>query len=622
VKLYSFTSRATWGALLCLSVFACESESAPPSRKLNLHLPQSCKPQDSETAYAVFYGFGDYEPTVAAPSSEGTRLSERIDLLGISRDARAIVADVATLADRRTFRGLSYVGTPQGDVDLLLWPDATQGVSACRLSGDFGSRTQGSLGMVTDSRALYTGGQTFDGSPRTFVVTLTTGKVEVVPSGLVRRLSPTVSRFGENGLVAGGSDPESGLPIASAEIWNASAQDFSTARVELSAGRAEHAAVTLQSGAVLLVGGKTETGATRSLELIEPSTQRSRAVGVAQLELARKSPVAIALRSGETIVLGGQDSRDNPVPDIEWISADGAQRSRNRAPFLVSRELHAVPLLGGGALIVVDGDDAERFNVWRVSEAGSLAPVGRLPMRPGASFFLFPGVDDNALLFVDNTWYGFDPWAAVDAFVRLADAPLEGPTLGSLPLGTPDLGLVAWLDDRTAGQVRGAPALLAGLRFAPEPRGSGVLRKPSVKTSFGTPGQRLLDDGTDGLVPDRPASRGFVRGEGLLLAEGETATVAHYTYQAFSMALLGNPDVVLRTSRGAEFVVGASSRDGNPACAFRMGESLTVSRSGAQLRVNDTPCVLPFAASERVQIAVRGGAGGSVVRSLSLKRAL
>jgi hypothetical protein len=616
VRLYSFTSLPLRLGAVCLSVFACGNEPAPALRKVNLHLPQSCTPDDAETAYAVFYGFGDFEPTVAAPSSEGTRLSERVTLFGLSRDAQAIVADVATLADRRTFRGLSYVAAPDGDVDILLWPDAAQGVSGCRLTGDLGSRINGSVGMVTDSRALYTGGQTSDGSPRTFVVTLTTGKVDQVPSGLVRRLSPTVSRFGENGLVAGGADPEFGLPIASAEVWSSSALDFSSARIELSAGRAEHAAVTLASGAVLLIGGKTGTGATRSLELIEPSTKRARAVGVAELELARKNPVVVSLRSGEIMVLGGQNSSGNPVPDIEWISADGSARARNRAPFLVARELHAIPLLGGGALIVVDGDEPGRFNVWRVSDGGSVAPVGRVPMRPGASFFLFPGVEDNALLFVDNTWYGFDPWATMDAFRALVDAPLEGPALGSLPVLTPDLGLVAWLDDRTAGQVRGGRALLAGLRFAPEPRGSSIARKPSVRTSFGTPGQRLLDEGTDGLVVDRVPSRGFVLGEGLHLAEGETATIAHYTYKTFTLALLGNPEIVLRRANSEEITARTAG------CTFAASESLSVRRNGTELRVNETTCTLPFSEGERVQLGIRGRAGGSVVRSLTIKRAL
>lgn len=565
----------------------------------------------------MLYGEGDFDPSEAAPSAQGVRLSTGAVLGEISRDSQALLADLSTLADRRTFRGSAPVGE-RGDVSVLLWPEAAEGIASCRLSGDLASRQNGALGMVGPYHALYTGGQTSDGSPRTFAVDFTTGQTETVPSGLVRRLTPTVSRFGSNGLIAGGSDPESGLPIASAEIWNARAGDFAPSRIELSTGRAEHAAVTLVSGDVLLVGGRSDANATRTLEVVDAALGRARSQGVAQLELARRNPVALRLKNGDVMVLGGQDTRGNPVPDIEWISSDGSTRVRNRTPFLLAREVHALALEGGGALVVADGDDSARSNVWFVDAQGVATALASAPMPPAASFFLFAGIEDQALLYVQNAWFQFEPWRAREGFRALAEPPRSGPPSGALALATDDLGLVTWLEDRGTATTSGS-ARIAGLRFSPVRAIPGVVnpRGPSVRSAYGTTQRSMLTVDTDGFVPEKVPGEKLVFEEasGLRLAEGYGAVLAHYTYAGFSLTFEGDPEVIVRLESGAEF-----SATGSQCAALGGDSALPLVRSGQTLKRGSRSCAIPFANTERVQVLFRGRAGGSRVRNVMVRR--
>jgi hypothetical protein len=548
----------------------------------------------------VFYASGDFEPSAETPAQDKTLLRNKVELDGLPTDARMLIADVSTLDDPRTYRGMAPVTGP-GDVHLLLWPEVLESRPSCALSGDLGVRAEGGLGLVGEATVLFTGGRSPDGSnvPRSYAADLTRGRASQLPIGLAsRRLRPSVTRFGSGGLVAGGADPESLTPLGTAEIF--SEGDFLQSRIELGVDRAEHGAVVLASGETLLVGGRGRNGALRSMEAVDPQTKRVRSsVGI--LDYPRRNPVVVRLTSGQILVSGGVDDKGDPVPDIEVFERDGTrQPGRRPIRFLASRTRSIVPMSGGGALVVLDADDPDRVNVWRISADGVADPVGKVPVPKGESFTLFRGNDDQAILYAGNIWYRFDPWASGNAFVALAAPPRGGPTPGSAPLDTPDLGLVAWVDDQ---------AKLRALRF-------------STRSPFERVPRPLLTGGREGFAPDRaPPPGGFALdpGRGLVLAEGDTATLTGYTFTDFTLTFQGAPTVVIRGADGAEVQIGAAE------CLFAFGETSTLTRRGNDVRVESgagrTQCALPFDANARVSVAFRGNGGArSAVRNAVIVR--
>jgi hypothetical protein len=595
---------------LVFALNACSTTDSGAVRTVHLHIPASCAPKDIDSAYGVFYGGGDYEPTEATPAKQGLRVSDRIELSAIPQNSRSLIVDLATLADRRSYRGLTLLSAPtQGkSIDILLWPEAIEGSSACALSKNLGSRARGTSVAVDNSHVLYTGGQDVNGAPFTTVVNLSTGDVTTVKVGLTRRLEPSVSSFGASALIAGGADFETNAPLTSAEVLNLETNDVETARIELSSGRAEHGAVTLSSGDVLLVGGRTVAGATRSLELIDPVEKRVRALGLTQLEQARRKPSVLRLTSGEIMVFGGTDDIGRPVPGIEWLAPDASKRSKATTSFFATRELRGVALQGGGALIVSDGDLPERTNIWRVSADGAVEPAGKVPMIQGESFYLFPGHDDEALLVASKIWYRFDPWARTNAFRALAESPGESPVKGARVVSSGTPGVAMWIDDPSEGSDANAVASLRGFRF-------GSQLGPSARSPYGRVGARLFAGSHLGLVPDRLPSAQvlFDAEEGVALTEGETITLATYTYAQFSIQMQGNAFVVVKNEEGTEFVLGDT-------CGIVVGNQLSVTRSGTSVTLNGAQCELPFRAEARVSLAFRGKRTGSRVQSVTVRR--
>jgi hypothetical protein len=594
---------------------ACSTADPGVVRTVRLHIPASCAPKDIDSAYGVFYGGGDYEPTEAAPAQQGLRVSNRIELSAIPQNSRSLIVDLATLADRRIYRGLTLLKAPTNknanrNIDVLLWPEAIEGSSACALGQNLGSRARGTSVAADDTHVLYTGGQDVNGAPFTTVANLSNGSVATVKSGLTRRLEPSVSSFGDDALIAGGADFESNAPLTTAEVLNLTTNDFEIARIELSTGRAEHGAVTLASGDVLLVGGRTVAGATRSLELIDPKEKRARALGLTQLEQARRKPSVVRLASGEIMVFGGTDDIGRPVPDIEWLAPDAAKRSKATASFFASREVRAVALQGGGALVVTDGDVPERTNVWRVSAEGAVEPAGKVPMTVGESFFLFPGHDDEALLVASKTWFRFDPWARANAFSTLPESPGESPVKGARAVSSGTPGLVMWIDDRAAGSEGGGGiASLRAFRF-------GSQFGPSTRSPYGRAFATLFAGNHIGLVPDRLPSAQLrsETEEGVALSEGETITLATYTYANFSLQMQGNALVVVRSEEGSEFVLGDTCGE------ILDGAPVNIARRGTGVMLNGAQCELPFSADARIALSFRGKGAGSRVKSVTVKR--
>jgi hypothetical protein len=600
--------RGVWLWLGLTFAFACSGRE-PVKRRVFAHVPAACAP-DTSSATGVYDAYGDFESSATRTTQERTQLRDKVELAQLPLETEVIALEIATLSDIRTYRGFSFVKARE-DVHVLAWPDLLEGRPACAMTGDLGVRVEGASGRIGRRTFLVSGGKSPDGSnvPRSYIADLAKGRVSQLPIGMnTQRLRASISELGTDdtnlGIVAGGTDPASGRPLDTAELFDANRGDFLATIVKLSAPRTDHAAVTLINGETLLIGGSDGASALRSIDAIDPTSFRARLLP-ATLAVPRKRPFALRLALGQVMVVGGTDAAGTPVGFLEWLSRDGAgDPARGVQPFPASGRHAALALAGGGALVAIDTQDPTEPNVWSVSALGIPTPVARVPMATGEQPFLFPGSEDRVLLYLQGVWYRFDPWAqkAEDAFVRLPSPPRGGPGQTATTLDMGDVGLVAWLDDQA--RIRAFRTDL----ISPFHRLRGVSLQGSVRD----------------FVPDRlVASGGFKRSDahGLELQAGETATLAHYTFRDIDLGFSGAPELILRSDEGDEFRIGISQNDESngvirngksvvDACSFNWGSASRVERRGREVRVfsegRQARCALPFAADSRVSIGFRG----------------
>lgn len=162
-------------------------------------------------------------------------------------------------------------------------------------------------------------------------------------------------------LIAGGIDyygPETPI-FASAEIYDPATETWS-ATGPMASRRFKHAAVRLESGEVLVIGGTatepSDDRALSSVELYNPVTGTWKATG--SLAQARENPSAALLRDGRVLVAGGVIGRFRDYsslasaeiydPKTETWTATGAML-QDRVQFTVTLLLDGRVLAVGGS---------------------------------------------------------------------------------------------------------------------------------------------------------------------------------------------------------------------------------------------------------------------------------
>ncbi|HVR18851.1 MAG TPA: hypothetical protein VMS65_04130 [Polyangiaceae bacterium] len=202
-----------------------------------------------------------------------------------------------------------------------------------------------------------------------------TGTTDVPsPSFPQARAFATVTPFGSGLLLAGGENPLNtdveGEREArqNAPVYDPLNHGFDDNPIALELARTRHAAVVLESGETLLVGGGRPSGdgttvIVEPFEVVSPETRRSRIDGLVGLADGRLEPTALRLDNGNVLVGGGYTPTREPVATVEWFSPDGSSQVSPGAvrcgfPFepcavLTPRHHRAfVALPGGGALTV------------------------------------------------------------------------------------------------------------------------------------------------------------------------------------------------------------------------------------------------------------------------------
>ena len=466
--------------------------------------------RDSGTALALsLTALGPFRPSGA--DTKNVNLDASDEPLGFSQETRGLEAHVST-PDAGSFFGYTDRRTPQG-IDVLLWPDR----EACTLEipeydGYPSTRPGQALGFSPALGAVLVAGQDDpDPQENSLLFDANTGILKL-PRFDDHRAYATVTPFGDGFLLAGGENPSSGEDLDQRDRWE-NAYPYSPERdergdpIDLQWARTRHAALALDDGATLLIGG-TSDGLVRQFEAVYPGSTTSNTFGLATLTVGRLEPIALRLTDGRILVGGGTLLIGSPVGTVEWFSASATQKLSELAlPPLRNRVFAATP--GGGALTVASCDpDACTSGLearWLGPEATNSRqvqlpsePVCVLPDRP----WLVPGSDGAVWLactgdtMTSAPVFRFEAWPATYADPTLfeanprfepSDVTLNPPPLpGTAPISTGPDSFV-WISGKDGGN-------LAGIRFGA--RGSLSQEAPSL---VGPEPFRPLH-----LAPDRP----------------------------------------------------------------------------------------------------------------------
>ncbi len=639
--------------MLCLS--GCGEGARTGATALRLHSLAGCPlPPPLARQKLELLALGDFE--AGNESAEILSVDAAGTWLSFPAATRAVTARIG---ETSVFSGHGERRAPS-QLDLVLWPDA----AACTVFRPDGA--QGYPGRH--------GGQALTFAPEAGVIVAAGGNDAIVSDAIVGTLTfdpargsvraadtseagvlreprafATLTPFAEHVLIAGGETPVFGVPARDIEPQD-SAELFDPVKglvvgepLELRSRRARHAAVVLDDGRTLLVGGRSQTGgasfAQYQLEIVDPRTRHADVAGSIQ---GRIAPHAVKLTDGRVFVGGGVDIDGQLVePVAEWLSPvakpDPTQLSEQVEPRF---ERAFVATLGGGVLAVGgcsprapnDDEDAELcarrcgqgcppldergrpvYDAWWIARDGEATPVGLSGIaapRP----ILIPGSDGSPWLVAATAeapdiarLFRFDPW---NARFALADVP-EGSRLPrpGFPAPVPiDPDAFVWLDD---DEQHGE---LVGLRLGTRNRYAQDFALVLLSDPL-DPSKALH------LAPDGPLgeSVSYTAGALSLRAPDVTVHVTDTDYLDATITLRVDGDALPLVLLGDSELGG--ERCPWPEAAFTAPNWPQIARRGtrADLYVGGERRTCEVSAG-RLPVALRAGKRESRVRELSVKR--
>ncbi|HYP90866.1 MAG TPA: hypothetical protein VEQ59_22015, partial [Polyangiaceae bacterium] len=418
---------------------------------LRVHTLPSCDlPRELERGSVALLALGDFEP--GNDAAEVLPLGRSGSVLRFPAATQAIVARAGD--GQRAFTGYGERRADAG-IDLLLWPERQ--TCAIPSSGYPGANGGQALGFAKDAGlVLVAGGNdalNADGLVGFLSFDAATGAVAAqgradLGSLAEPRAFATITPFGSQLLVAGGEKPVQGVPerdiepYASAELFDPARGRFSGESIELQSARTHHAALALEDGRTLLLGGRARVGRTSiaeyRVEIVDPASKRAT---LADAITPRIEPTALELSDGRILVGGGTALDGSLVtPVLEWLTAD-ARLDQTRASTDVAPRFDRafVATEGGGALAVGgcedrpagSSEDAKRcaqcnhgcvpldgYDGWWVDGSGAATRVrldGIVAPRP----ILLPGSDGSPWLIAASVeapeaprLFRFNPWSS------------------------------------------------------------------------------------------------------------------------------------------------------------------------------------------------------------------
>jgi len=629
--------------VLCLS--GCGDEGERLTLGLRLHSLASCDlPRELQHENLELIALGDFE----ADNDSAEILP--LDRAGVSLRFPAATQGIAARVGggARAFIGYGERG-PSDRLDVLLWPERT----ACRLpTGSYPGRHGGqALGFSRASgRVLVAGGNdplspdamlgfaSFD--TRTGALDAR-GRDDGVTQALPRAFA-TVTEFGARLLVAGGEKPVMGVPdddiepYALGELFDPAVGAYTGESITLLGGRTHHAALVLDDGRTLLVGGRTKIGGTSiaqyQLEIVDPLSLRAT---LADVVTARIDPTALRLSDGRLFV-GGGTALDGALvtPVGEWLTANARLDTTRLDAQVPARFDRAFVATSGGGVLFVGGcedrppasdEDAracqrcrhgceplDGFDAWWIDRDGHASPVG-LDGISATAPLLLPGSDGSPWLVAAEAGapeqprlFRFNPWAQSFEPYDLAPLPLPRRDMPA-PLEI-DRDTFVWLDPRARGDE------LVGLRLGTRSRYAQDLALVLLADPL-DPGRPLH------LTPDRALGAAVSYDGKLTLREpGVVVRVADTDYADVTIVLELAP-----SSAGPPLVLLGESALGGAECPWPSGDgaeppSITRKATQAVLRYAGGPPRTCAVAPGRLTLGVGAGDVPAVLREISIVR--
>jgi|GEM_PF-3548911 len=160
-----------------------------------------------------------------------------------------------------------------------------------------------------------------------------------------------------NVLLVGGYDAagyNSGIPLASAELYNPTTQTFTTTAGSLNIARAQHSAVLLNNGDVLIAGGYNASGGVENTaELYDPNLQTFTLL-TSTMSAGRAIFTTNALWNSQVLLVGGADANGNPLGSTDIF--DPATDTFSAGPTMnTARYYHASANLQFGDVLIAGG---------------------------------------------------------------------------------------------------------------------------------------------------------------------------------------------------------------------------------------------------------------------------
>ena len=155
-------------------------------------------------------------------------------------------------------------------------------------------------------------------------------------------------------LIVGGRDLN-GVPMASAELYNSTLNQWNPAGIMLVA-RTGHATTLLPTGQVLVTGGWNSTGPIDTAELFYPNTDQWSLTG--NMNVARTGHSATSLGNGDVLVAGGYGNggvqASAEIYHLDQTTGQGGWVNANNLH--VPRAGHTATLLSSGRVFVAGGE--------------------------------------------------------------------------------------------------------------------------------------------------------------------------------------------------------------------------------------------------------------------------
>jgi hypothetical protein len=499
-------------------------------------------------------------------------------------------------------------------------PDAVwmlQSGTSCPLAHTALSAIDGrALAALPDGGALLVGGIENGAVAKSEALLLAEGQefaVEVVGGMLLRRAYASATALNDLVLIAGGTPDRRAGAHDTFELLDLAAARFVAARSgKLQEARMQHAAVRLPDDKVLLIGGRTEPEGEplTSLELVDARVGTSERLA-GTLQVPRVAPSALTLDSGSVLVLGGRDGAGRLLGSVEMYDPAAADFA------LAGSEL---PVHAQACVAAMPGARAAWLSCDH-AQAGGGAPcelvlirelAGELQITPVALDFeseVANGLTELRLVYAGDgqlLWTGADdsdPTGRRRAFsIDVVTQSLRRIEASRVPaaLLRLDNGLIAELDAAGAS-----------------------LRAALTRGRYASPEGDLLADAAANLVLDVPGHWSW-QDDGLsALSDDARMDLAELRFAAFQARVRVQGDYALQLYDGlgerAELSVRGSMLE-LPGCRYQLqGDSdLQLVRAGSRLTVSGTTC------SMEVTVSALGIglvlAKGAVVRGVTIQR--